>query len=81
MIALSIFLQLATLRPVALLGQNSLRMGSIRCQSSSGISQIVGSGLGWALVRVMATTPVAMIGGELFRLNLLQAKSVPAVLG
>ena len=81
MIPLSIFLQLATLRPVAFLGQNSLRMGSIRRQSSSGISQIVGNGLGWALVRVMATTPVAMLGGELFRLNLLQAKSVPVVLG
>ena len=28
-----IFLQLATRRPVGLLGQNSLRMGSIRRQS------------------------------------------------
>jgi hypothetical protein len=81
MVALSIFLQLATLRPVAFRGQNSLRMGSIRRQSSSGISQIVGNGLGWALVRGMATTPVAMLGGELDRLNLLQAKSVPTVLG
>jgi len=81
LIPLSLFLQLATVRPVTVLGQNSLRMGSIRRQSASGISQIVGNGLGWALVRVMATTPVAMLGGELFRLNLLQAKSVPAVLG
>lgn len=81
MMPLSIFRQLATLRPVGFLGQNSLRMGSIRRQSSSGISQIVGNGLGWALVRVMATAPVAMLSGELVRLNLLQAKSVPAVLG
>jgi hypothetical protein len=81
MIALSITRRLATWRPVAFRGQNSLRTGSIRRQSSSGISQIVGNGLGWALVRVMATTPVAMLSGEVFRLNLLQAKSVPAVLG
>ena len=76
MIALSIFRQLATWRPVGFLGQNSLRMGSIRRQSSSGISQIVGSGLGRVLVRVMVMAPVATFGG-LFRLNLLQAKSVP----
>jgi hypothetical protein len=81
MIPLSIFLQLATWRPVAFLSQNSLRMGSIRRQSSSGISQIVGNGLSWALVRVMATAPVAMLRGEQSRSNLLQAKGVPAVLG
>src|SRR5258707_1240781 len=44
MIPLSIFRQLATLRPVGFLGQYSLRMGSIRRQSSSGISQMVGTG-------------------------------------
>jgi hypothetical protein len=44
MIALSIFRQLATRRPVGFLGQNSLRIGSIRRQSSSGISQMVPSG-------------------------------------
>jgi hypothetical protein len=60
MIPLSIFLQLATWRPVAFLGQYSLRMGSIRRQSSSGISQIVPSGLGPGLRRVMARAPVAM---------------------
>jgi hypothetical protein len=81
MIPLSIFLQLATWRPVAFLGQNSLRMGSIRRQSSSGISQIVGNGLGWALVRVMAMAPVAMLRGELSCSNFLQAKGVPVVLG
>jgi hypothetical protein len=52
MIALSIFRQLATLRPVGFLGQNSKRMGSIRSQSASGISQSVGRGLifGFGLV-------------------------------
>jgi hypothetical protein len=81
MIALSIFRQLATRRPVAFLGQNSLRMGSIRRQSSSGISQIVGSGLVRGLVRAMAMAPVTRLGGELSRSNLLQAKGVPDVPG
>jgi hypothetical protein len=81
MIPLSIFLQLATRRPVAFLGQNSLRIGSIRRQSSSGISQIVGNGLGRALVRVMARAPVTRLRGELSRSNLLQAKGVPDLLG
>jgi hypothetical protein len=81
MIPLSIFLQLATWRPVAFLGQYSLRMGSIRRQSSSGISQIVPSGLGPGLRRVMARAPVAMRGDEVPRYNLLYAKGVPAVIG
>jgi hypothetical protein len=81
MIPLSIFLQLATLRPVALPGQNSLRMGSMRRQSSSGISQIVGNGLVEDLVRAMAIAPRGMLRGELSRSNLLQAKGVPVVLG
>ncbi len=59
-IPLSIFLQLATRRPVGLLGQNSSRRGSIRTQSSSGISQIVPKG--WrrglrAVLRAMAIAP------------------------
>jgi hypothetical protein len=58
MIPLSIFLQLATRRPVAFLGQYSLRRGSIRRQSSSGTSQIVGSGLVRGLRRVMVTAPL-----------------------
>jgi hypothetical protein len=78
---LSIFLQLATLRPVGFLGQNSLRMGSIRCQSSSGITQIVGNGLVEDLVQAMAIAPRAMLRDELSRSNLLQAKCVPVVLG
>jgi len=81
MIALSIVLQLATLRPVTFLGQNSTRMGSIRRQSSSGISQIVGNGLVEDLERGMAIAPRAMLHGELSRSNLLQAKCVPVVLG
>jgi hypothetical protein len=81
MIPLSIFLQLATRRPVGFLGQNSLRIGSIRCHNSSGITQIVASGLVRGLRRAMATAPVGMLRGELSRYNLLQAKGVPAVLG
>src|SRR4051794_3775074 len=81
MMPLSIFLQLATLRPVGFLGQNSLRMGSIRHQSSSGITQIVDNGLVEDLVRAMAIAPRAMLRGERPRSNLLQAKCVPVVLG
>jgi hypothetical protein len=81
MIALSIFLQLATRRPVSFLGQNSLRIGSILRHNSSGISQIVPDGLFRGLRRAMAPTPVTVLGGELSRSNLLQAKVVPAVLG
>jgi hypothetical protein len=60
--ALSIFRQLATWRPVAFRGQNSLRIGSIRRHNSSGISLIVPSGLIRGLRRVMAWAPVAMHG-------------------
>jgi hypothetical protein len=81
MIALSITLQLATRRPVSFLGQDSLRTGSILRHSSPGISQIVPSGFVRGLRRAMAPAPVATLGGELLRSNLLQAKSVPAVLG
>jgi hypothetical protein len=59
MIPLSIFLQLATWRPVAFLGQNALRMGSIRRHSSSGISQIVPRGLRRDFRRAMAAAPMA----------------------
>jgi hypothetical protein len=58
MIPLSIFLQLATRRPVGFLGQNSLRMGSIRRQSSSGISQIVPSGLRRGFRRLIVRLPM-----------------------
>jgi hypothetical protein len=81
MIPLSIFRQLATWRPVAFLGQNSLRIGSILRQSSSGISQIVGSGLVGVLRRAMALAPVTGHRDNLSRYKLLQAKGVPAVLG
>jgi hypothetical protein len=81
MIALSIFRQLATFRPVGFLGQNSLRIGSIRCQSSSGISQIVPSGLRRGFRRAMTWAPVVMDWNGLSRYNLLQAKGVPTVLG
>jgi hypothetical protein len=81
MIPLSIFLQLATWRPVAFRGQYSLRMGSIRRQSSSGISQIVPKGLRRDFRRAMAVTPMARQEEERPRYNLLCAKSIPAVLG
>jgi hypothetical protein len=58
MIALIIFRQLATRRPVGFLGQNSLRIGSIRRQSPSGISQIVPSGLRRCFRRPIAAVPV-----------------------
>lgn len=61
MIALSIFRQLATRRPVGFLGQKSLRMGSIRSHKASGISQIVPKGLRRVLRRFMATAPVARV--------------------
>jgi hypothetical protein len=53
MIALSIFRQSAWRRPVAFLGQNSLRIGSILVHNSSGISQIVPSGLNRRLRRAI----------------------------
>jgi hypothetical protein len=77
MMTLSIFLQLATLRPVALPGQNSLRMGSIRSQSSSGISQIVGSGLIRGLRRVMVLAPHARLGGEQSRHKSFKQRAFP----
>jgi hypothetical protein len=80
-IALSILLQSATLRPVAFPGQNSLRMGSIRRQSSSGISRIVPRGLRRDFRRAMAAAPVARQEEERPRYNLLCAKDIPAVLG
>jgi hypothetical protein len=81
MIPLSIFLQLATRRPVGFLGQNSWRMGSIRRPSSSGISQIGARGFGRGLRRDMMMAPVAMRRIEPPRHNIHQAKDVPAVLG
>jgi len=66
MIALIIFLQLAVRRPVGLLGQKSLRIGSIRCHNASGISQIVPSGLRVVLRRFMRAAPIATIEGVLF---------------
>jgi hypothetical protein len=60
MIALSIFRQLATFRPVGFLGQNSAKMGSIRCHNSSETSQIVPSGWRRDFRRAMTQTPVAV---------------------
>ena len=45
-------------RPVGLRGQNSLRIGSIRCHKASGTSQIVPSGLRCGLRRFTAVTPL-----------------------
>jgi hypothetical protein len=80
-IALSIVLQFATLRPVDFLGQYSLRIGSIRSQSGSGISQIVPSGWRRDVRRAMVAAPGVMHRDEMSRYILLQAKGVPAVLG
>jgi hypothetical protein len=66
MIALSIFRQLATRRPVGFLGQKSLRIGSIRCHNASGICQIVPSGLRLVLRRFMRAAPIATIEGGQF---------------
>jgi hypothetical protein len=81
MIALSIFRQLATFRPVGFLGQNSEKMGSIRRHNSSETSQIVSSGGRRGFRRAMTETPVLVTleGGT--RYKLLRAKGVPAVLG
>jgi hypothetical protein len=81
MIALSIFRQLATRRPVGFLGQNSLRIGSMRCHSASGISQMVPSGLRLDFRRAMTMAPVVESEAKLSSYNLLQAKGVPIVLG
>jgi len=80
-IALIIVRQLATRRPVGFLGQNSLRIGSIRCHNSSEISQMVPKGLRRECRRAMAVAPVAGNGPNLSRYNLLRAKGVPIVLG
>jgi hypothetical protein len=45
MMPLRAFRQLAWGRPVALVGQNTRRIGRILCQKSSETSQIVGRGL------------------------------------
>jgi hypothetical protein len=66
MIALSIFRQLATRRPVGFLGQKSLRIGSIRCHNASGICQIVPNGLRLDLRRFMVVAPIAATNGDLF---------------
>jgi hypothetical protein len=81
MMALIIFRQLATRRPVGFLGQNSLRIGSMRCHNSSEISQMVPNGLRRDFGRAMAVAPVARYGARLWRYNLLAAKDVPSVLG
>ena len=81
MIPLSVRRQWAGGRPVAFRGQNSLRIGSIRCHSASGTSQIVPSGLRRALQRPMVATPVEMVVGSVVSHNSLHAKGVPPVLG
>ena len=81
MIALSIFRQLATFRPVGFLGQNSEKMGSIRRHNSSETSQIVSSGWRRGFRRAMTQTPVVVTGNCVARYKLLCAKGVPAVLG
>jgi hypothetical protein len=81
MIPLRVRLQWAGGRPVAFLGQNSLRIGSIRFHNASGTSQIVPSGLRRGFRRAMTGTPVVMDWSELARYNLLTAKAVPTVLG
>jgi hypothetical protein len=48
-------------RPVAFLGQNSLRIGSIRCQRASGTSRIVPSGSRLVLRRPMVAAPIATV--------------------
>jgi hypothetical protein len=61
MIPLSVVRQWAGGRPVALRGQNSLRIGSIRRHKASGTSQIVPSGLRRAFLRPMAAAPMAAV--------------------
>jgi hypothetical protein len=81
MMALSIFRQLATFRPVGFLGQNSEKMGSIRCHNSSETSQIVPSGWRRGFRRTMTQAPVVVTGSGVARYKLFRAKGVPAVLG
>jgi hypothetical protein len=64
MIALSIFRQLATRRPVGFMGQNALRIGSIRRHNSSGISQIGPNGWRRDFRRAMTRSPVVKHWGE-----------------
>jgi hypothetical protein len=78
---LSICRQRAGGRPVAFLGQNSSRIGSIRRQSASGTSQIVPSGLRFVLRRPIVAAPVAWHVGGLISHNILHAIGVPTVLG
>jgi hypothetical protein len=68
-------------RPVALRGQNSLRIGSIRCHNSSGISQIVPNGLRRVFLRPMAAAPVAMGRCGLTHHKPFLATGVPTVPG
>ncbi len=68
---LSIFRQLATWRPVGFRGQNSERIGSIRSQSASGISQMVGRGLVFFFRLVL----VAAIAGALRSMHTLHCNS------
>jgi hypothetical protein len=68
-------------RPVAFLGQNSWRIGSIRCHNVSGTSQIVPSGLRRVFLRPMAAAPVVMSVVGLVGHKLLHATGVPPVLG
>jgi hypothetical protein len=85
MMPLSTFRQLATLRPVGFLGQNSRRMGSICSQSASGTSQMVGSGLvfGFRLAFGFRLVVVVAIAGTLqsmytFHCNSRRAKAKSA---
>jgi hypothetical protein len=48
------------MRPVGVLGQNALRIGSIRRHNSSGISQIVPKGWDRDFRRAMTTAPGAL---------------------
>jgi hypothetical protein len=63
------------------LGQNSVRIGSIRRHNSSGISQIVPGGSRRTLRRLMVVAPGAAFGDSLVRYNLLHARGVPPILG
>jgi len=69
MTPLRVRLQWAGGRPVAFLGQNSVRIGSIRFHNSSETSQIVPSGLCRGLRRDIVVAPVARCGAERARYN------------
>jgi hypothetical protein len=68
-------------RPVAFLGQNSLRIGAIRSHKASGISQIVPGGLRRLFRRPIVAAPVVTVVGGLVSRNILHATGVPPVLG